>query len=68
MKITFEMNEDEEHKKLLLLQSMHMRSKMIQASDMLVDMMNYGPDPWPKAKKELQDVIDVLNVFLVDGK
>lgn len=68
MKITVEIDGDEEHKKLLLLQSMRMHSSIQTASYMLEDMMNYGPDAWEKTQEELQDVIDILNVFLLDGK
>lgn len=68
MKITLEIEEQTEQSRLIALQATRMRSSIEVASDMLVDMMNYGPNVWEKTENELQDVVDILNVFLLEDK
>ena len=68
MKITFEIDEQKEHQQLMALQASRMRSSIDAASEMIVDMMNYGPNVWPKTEDELANILNVLNDFLLEDK
>jgi hypothetical protein len=68
LKITFEMEENKEDATLLMLQSMRMKRSIDMATNMLVDMINYGPDPWDETKEDLENILDILNVFLLEDK
>jgi hypothetical protein len=68
LKITFEIDEQKEHQQLMALQASRMRSSIDAASEMIVDMMNYGPNVWPKTEDELANILNVLNDFLLEDK
>jgi hypothetical protein len=45
-----------------------MRKAIGDASEMIEDLMNYGPDTWEKTCEDLQEILEVLDVLLIDPK
>lgn len=69
MKITFEIeNDGGDCCNILPLQCARMRRAIGCASEMIVNMMNYGPDTWEKTCEDLQYILEVLDVFLIEPK